>query len=187
METFDGAKRGRPSGYTAEIATTICERLAYGESLRAICADAGMPNKATVFRWIGRHREFRDQYVLAHEVQADLSFDEILKIADDASKDFVEVTTADGTVSKRVDYDHIQRSKLRVDARKWAAARLAPKKYGERIAQQHEGAPAIAPRAIIIFERDDAGTAKFGKPVPTGNVISRPARARARARVMGSY
>src|SRR5262249_46433192 len=57
-------RRGRPSDYCAEIAMTICDRLADGESLRAICADAGMPDKATVFRWIGRHKAFRNQYAL---------------------------------------------------------------------------------------------------------------------------
>jgi hypothetical protein len=51
-------KRGRPSAYCAEIAMTICDRLADGESLRAICADPGMPHKATIFRWLGRHEDF---------------------------------------------------------------------------------------------------------------------------------
>ena len=70
-------KRGRPSEYCAEIAMTICDRLADGERLRAICADAEMPDKATVFRWIGRHKDFRDQYAWAREAQADDILDEI--------------------------------------------------------------------------------------------------------------
>jgi hypothetical protein len=80
-------KRGRPSDYYAEIAMTICDRLAEGESLRAICADAGMPDKATVLRWMGRHKEFRDQYAWAREAQADDILEEILEIADDSSRD----------------------------------------------------------------------------------------------------
>lgn len=39
-----------------------------------------------------------------------------------------------------VNHEQIARSRLRVDARKWAAAKLAPKKYGDRIAHEHGGA-----------------------------------------------
>jgi hypothetical protein len=56
-------KRGRPSNYNSEVAWAICDRLVDGESLRRICSDAGMPGKATVFRWIARHKEFRDRYI----------------------------------------------------------------------------------------------------------------------------
>jgi Bacteriophage Sf6, terminase small subunit-like len=97
-------KRGRPSDYCAEIAMTICDRLADGESLRAICADDGMPNKATVFRWIGRHKDFRDQYAVAREVQADDILDEILEIAHDDSRDHVKKVGADGKVTWVVDH-----------------------------------------------------------------------------------
>lgn len=44
---------GRPSAFTQAVADLICERIADGESLRLICADGGMSNKATVFRWLG--------------------------------------------------------------------------------------------------------------------------------------
>src|SRR5208337_3491526 len=64
-------KLGRPSNYNAEIAWAICDRLVEGESLRRICSDAGMPGKATVFRWIARHKEFRDRYISARDFQAE--------------------------------------------------------------------------------------------------------------------
>jgi hypothetical protein len=48
MQTKDPPKRGRSSGYDAEIAETIFNRLVNRESLRAICADPAMPAKATV-------------------------------------------------------------------------------------------------------------------------------------------
>jgi hypothetical protein len=60
-------KRGRPSNYNSEVAWAICDRLVEGESLRRICSDAGMPGKATVFRWIARHKEFRDRYISARD------------------------------------------------------------------------------------------------------------------------
>ena len=53
-------KRGRPSDYSFQVAISICDRLAEGKSLRAICSEAAMPGRATVFRWIARHKEFRD-------------------------------------------------------------------------------------------------------------------------------
>jgi len=99
-------RRGRPSDYCAEIAMTICDRLADGESLRAICVDAGMPDKATVFRWIGRHKAFRNQYALAREAQADDICDQILEIAHDSSHDYVKKIGADGKVTWVVDHEH---------------------------------------------------------------------------------
>jgi hypothetical protein len=122
---------GRPSGYTPEVADAICERLAGGESLRTICADEGMPSAVSVGRWLAdeSREEFRRQYARAREAQADYLADEILQIADDGRND--TYPTENGAA---VNHDAIQRSRLRVDARKWYAAKLAPKKYGEKMA-----------------------------------------------------
>ena len=59
MQNEDQPKRGRPSAYSEKIAEAICDRLVDRESLRAICADPGMPSKATVFRWLASNKEFR--------------------------------------------------------------------------------------------------------------------------------
>jgi hypothetical protein len=130
MQTKDQPKRGRPSDYSAEIADTICNRLAGGESLRAICADAGMPNRATISRWLAHHEEFRDQYAFAREWQADCLADEILEIARDNRGDYVEKRLPDGKVVRVVDHENIARSRLRINILKWIAARMAPRKYG---------------------------------------------------------
>jgi hypothetical protein len=66
-----------------QVAISICARLAEGKSLRAICSEAGMPGRATVFRWIARHKEFRDEYTLACELRAEDLADEMIEIADD--------------------------------------------------------------------------------------------------------
>ncbi len=57
-------KIGRPSLYTEALAAKICRRLAEGETLRAICRDTAMPDKATVLRWLAdkKRADFRDQY-----------------------------------------------------------------------------------------------------------------------------
>src|SRR2546423_13468082 len=78
------SKSDRPVDYTAEIGMTICERLVEGESLRAICSDAGMPDKATGLCWLERHKEFRDLYAAAREMLAVLLMEEIIEIPDDS-------------------------------------------------------------------------------------------------------
>ncbi|KJV49654.1 ubiquitin carboxyl-hydrolase [Pantoea sp. BL1] len=112
-------KTGRPSDYLPEVAADICSKLAEGESLRSVCTRPGMPNKATVFRWIGENKEFRDQYEKATESRADAMFEEMLEIVDDVA--------AEGAA--------VAKARLQLDARKWILARMAPKKYGDKITQ----------------------------------------------------
>jgi hypothetical protein len=119
-------KGGRHSEFSAEIADLICERIADGESLRAICGDPEMPGKATVFRWLAENATFRDQYARAREAQADGEVDEIVDIADGEDGD-----------------GDVQRDRLRVDARKWRAAKMAPKKYGDSSTINHRGAVGV--------------------------------------------
>lgn len=116
---------GRHSEFTQDIADTICERLVEGLSLRKICLADDMPATSTVCKWLGQYKEFAEQYARAREAQADTLADEILDIADDGSNDFMGE-------DEKYNGDAVQRSKLRVDARKWLAAKLQPKKYGER-------------------------------------------------------
>ena len=117
------AKIGRPGKYTDEWAKRFCGLIAEGHSVRQICSQPGQPDKSQVYRWLDENDDFRDQYGRAREEQADKFFKEIIEIADDASGDCV--STSDGETI--VDHENIQRSRLRVDARKWAAARLAPR------------------------------------------------------------
>jgi ribosomal protein S7 len=51
-------------------------------------ASPAMPARATVFRWLASNQEFRQLYVLARQCQAEDLADEILKIADDSSRDY---------------------------------------------------------------------------------------------------
>ena len=108
---------GRPTDFTSELADAICERLADGESLRSICSGDTLPHKATVFRWLAKNADFRDQYTRAREVQADSLVDDIIDIADADVTEAVEV----------------QQARLRVDARKWLAGKLRPKVYGDKL------------------------------------------------------
>jgi hypothetical protein len=130
---------GRPSDYSEAVADAICERLADGESLRAICADEAMPHRATVFRWLEAHPAFRDQYARAREEQAEALADEIVGIADEectmvrGSKHPNAKADDDGDLEVAFDATAVARNRLRVEARKWVASKLKPKKYGDRM------------------------------------------------------
>lgn len=119
--------------FTQDIFDEICERMSDGESLRDICKADDMPNKATVFRWLANDQALSDQYARAREVQADAIFDECLSIADNAENDWME-RNAEGNEGWAVNGEHLQRSRLRIDTRKWMAGKLRPKKYGDKLA-----------------------------------------------------
>lgn len=136
---------GRPTTYTEATVDRICGEIASGRSLRSICEDDGMPNATTVFLWLSKHEEFSKRYTRAREAQADAMLEEILTIADDGEND----TYTDDEGGVRVEHDVIARSKLRVDTRKWAMSKLSPKKYGEKITQEHMGQVSLVPQINI--------------------------------------
>ena len=123
---------GRPSLYTEELANEICVRLGLGESLRKICLDERIPSMATVMTWLSRKPEFLEQYTRAREIQAETQFDELIDIVDQ-HPDLAHVVGKDGElIEVKFDSSYVAWMKLRVDTRKWTAARMAPKKYGEQ-------------------------------------------------------
>ncbi len=136
-------RTGRPSTFTKKMATSICNQLVKGESLRKICEKPAMPSISTVMRWLGADKDFREQYACAREAQADRMAEEILQIADDGKND----KYIDEHGNERTDQDVVARSRLRVDARKWLASKMAPKKYGDKL--EVSGDPA----APVLFER----------------------------------
>jgi hypothetical protein len=119
-----GGMTGRKTEFAQTIADTICDKLADGKSMRTICLADDMPAPSTVFKWLKQQPDFAEQYARAREAQADTLADEILDIADDGANDFMEDGKYDG--------DAVARSKLRVDARKWVAAKLKPRVYGDK-------------------------------------------------------
>lgn len=130
---------GRPSDYTQELADQICARLADGESLRSVCRDESMPSKQTVFSWMRLHPVFLDQYARAKEESADALADEILDIADNATNDWMKRNHGEDDPGWVANGENIQRSRVRIDTRKWIASKLKPKKYGEKVDMTHAG------------------------------------------------
>lgn len=119
----------------------IFDRIADGESLNKICEEPGMPTRKSFFAWVGEDESILRRYEFAMILRADTYADDTIKIADDGSND----TYIDERGEKRVDQDVVARSRLRVDARKWYASKLAPKKYGDRITNEHEGGDPLKP------------------------------------------
>ncbi len=98
-----------------------------------------VPSYSQVMRWIDAEEELRDKYARAKEAQADFMADEMLDIADDARNDWMTKQNGSGDPYKVIDTETIQRSKLRIDARKWLASKLKPKKYSEKLQTEHSG------------------------------------------------
>lgn len=127
---------GRPSVYTEQLANDICERLASGESLRSICLyDDHMPNESTIYRWLLKDEEFRKKYTRAREAQADAFVEELLDIADNGSNDWMKRKDPDNP-GWQFNGEHSQRTRIRIDTRKWLMSKMAPKKYSERFQQE---------------------------------------------------
>jgi hypothetical protein len=141
---------GRPSDYTDALTDIICERIANGESLKAICDDDKMPSQTSVFKWLGLHQSFAEKYARAREAQADALFDEILSIADDGRNDWMErKDKEDENLGWRENGEAMRRSQLRIDARKWMASKLKPKKYGDKLDVD------VAGHVSLTFSSDD--------------------------------
>lgn len=171
---------GRPTDYSDELANRILERLADGESLRKICAGDDMPHRSTVFRWLAGDKTFRDLYALAKEAQADAFADDVVAIADAPLRAETVTETMKAVslgnnggselqpVTETRTSDAVERSKLMVDARKWAAAKLAPKKYGDKLELsgklRHEDSLDELER--LEDEIADADAAAAGAPAP---------------------
>ena len=115
---------------------TIIERITNGESLRQIIYNADrnlFPTFNLFFKWLSQDKELAYQYASACEVRSEFIFDEMFDIADDSTKDIQEVELPDGRFIDKVDYEYIQRSKLRIDTRKWALSKMNPKKYSDKV------------------------------------------------------
>lgn len=112
----EGSKRARQKA-------EICRRLIEGESLRAISDDDAMPARSTIAGWLQTDKVFAAEYATARQLQAEALADEIVDIADRAT-----------------DRDSAAAARVKVDARKWLASKLAPKRYGDAVQLKHADA-----------------------------------------------
>lgn len=109
--------KGRPSIYTDNIFNSICDQLADGKSLKRICEADDMPDKATFYNWINNNQDLLDKYARAKDDASDALAEDIQNIADDVLSGKYEPNNA----------------RVAIDAKKWIASKLKPKKYGDKI------------------------------------------------------
>lgn len=129
-------RQGAPK-FTQAIGQQICDEIATGLTISQVCNDPDMPAQRTVYHWLaGRglteaEKEwFREEFEAAQLCRADVYIEQCMDIADDISDDWTQVETKQGNVLDRLNTEAIQRSKLRIETRQWAASRLNPEKYG---------------------------------------------------------
>lgn len=122
---------GRPTIYTLKLAKDICYKIATtNKGIRQLAKEnEDWPHPSTIFKWRLESKEFSDLYIKAKQNQVEVLVDEILEIADDSSNDQIE--NDNGKIVANNEY--INRSRLRIDTRKWLAAKLSPRLYGEKV------------------------------------------------------
>ena len=116
------------TAYTPELGAAVCAAVAEGDkSIRTICKMPGMPSKATVFRWLAEHDDFRKLYELARDEQAETHVDEVVELADTA----------------RATKTGVAKAKLQIYARLELAQKMKPRKYGRQLQLTGEGGGAV--------------------------------------------
>lgn len=140
---------GRPSEFSQEIAERICEWIAEGKSLREFCERDDAPSKTTVLKWLRTFPEFASQYTRAREDSGHDSHDYVLAISDMCVAGLIDPAAA----------------RVAIDARKWSAGKMNPKKYGEKVVHSGDSENPIlvgkVERVVIgaadlpVLEHDD--------------------------------
>jgi hypothetical protein len=127
-------RMGRPTLYTKELASEICELVACeSKGLKTLCKqNSHWPDRVNIYRWMKKYPDFRIAYAQAKEFQIEALVDEILDIGDDASKDDLIRVNKNGEEIKTCNNEWVQRSRLKCDNRKWLAAKLCPRLYGDK-------------------------------------------------------
>jgi hypothetical protein len=125
------SRMSQQSTYTPELADEICERIANGETLRAICRDPHMPSWVTVYTWRKTYPQFSERFALARELGGDAIAEEALEISD--TTQVGERTEESDTGYKTVREDMLGHRKLQIETRLKLLAVWFPRKYGQRI------------------------------------------------------
>lgn len=127
---------GRPSDYTEEMANDICSMIAGGSNLNKIAQMEDKPSRQTIYNWFVQHPEFLDKYTRAREDRADWRSDRI---------DDIVARMIDGEIDSNV-------ARVAIDAEKWQAGKEKPKRYGDKVTQEHTG-PDGGPVKVERIER----------------------------------
>jgi hypothetical protein len=138
---------GRPTKLTKDVSAEICARLASGEPITKITKDEHMPASATLYRWLASDAEFREMYEVSRRDGAHTFAASIVEIVDDEP-----LYVFDDKGNKRVDPGSIAQKRLKMDGRKWIAAKYLPKVYGERTVLQGDADADAVQVDVNIFD-----------------------------------
>lgn len=150
------AKKGAPTLYSTELIDRLCEVISQSEfGLHTICRNnPDFPSVTTIIRWLTEEdkKDFRAKYTRARELQAEFMGDKMLEIADDGTNDYMTITKGDQSYNVE-DKEVTNRSKLRVETRKWLMSKLAPKKYGDKLELDGkvETTPGVTPEMVGLI------------------------------------
>lgn len=140
VTTTRARAKNKPSvAYSDGLLASILDRVANGESLSSVCDADDMPSRKSFFQWVKDNPEIRAQYELAIQMRADKFAEDIIEIADEEvtmvkrSKHQPDHADENADVEVVFDPTAVARNRLRVDARKWLAGKMAPKKYGDKL------------------------------------------------------
>lgn len=170
---------GRPSKCVPEYVEPILDGLRRGFSVSKVCAmgkaglltregvaDPHFPIRDTVFDWLAADAAFLQAYARARLQGCEAIADELFEIGDDNSEDNRWVVSeATGELVRAVDHEHVNRSRLRIDTRKWYLSKIAPKIFGDRLELEHKGDVDLLARLTEARQRvalDDKSSALEG-------------------------
>jgi len=165
-EALKQGGRGGQRVFSEELFEEICDRLATGQSLRAICRDPHMPDEKAVRKWVTKEgAHLGPQFARAREMGCESLAEEVLEISDQPC------LGPDGFV----DNGAVQRARLMADSRKWFLSKQMPKKYGDKVTQEITGEDggALITRIELVpvdvrpkpmIEHDDHGSNDGTKP-----------------------
>ncbi len=137
---------------TPQAADQVCSLIADGYTLRQIAQkiDCGL---GTISQWAAEDAKFAELYARAKMARLEAMADELVDISDEGVNDWYDRELDSGGVVQAPDHEHIARSKLRVDTRKWLLSKLVPKQYGDKLAVEHSGEIGLAERLVAARTR----------------------------------
>jgi hypothetical protein len=116
--------------YDELMAQEICERVSCGGLLIEICNDEHLPTVRRFYQWLRDNADINAFYKESINDRLNIFEEQIILIADDASRDFKEIVRNGRTV-RVLDGEAIARAKLRVDVRFKHLRSGRPQKWGE--------------------------------------------------------
>lgn len=123
----------------------ICEEISKGNSLRKVLLNQNMPDQNTFYKWIDNNVDKKEQYARACHERQEVLFEEIIEISDNN-----EGLIFDEFGNKKMDSGFVQLKKLKIDTRKWMLGKMNPKKFGDKIQQEHSGEIKTTPSSINV-------------------------------------